>query len=1439
MMNIVKIGLSIIVVALLCFLLNVTSMKRSKRIRQFPMIIILFIVMVVGVALLTRLAGLMDIITNKVPFLFQANILFLNLVLLIAAVVFKLALKPVINLICKKPVILQFFDLSFYLHDEDYDEWFLKKRYTGFRKYIFGIVCALVLISGLFIGLTWIKGPGSAFWLLLFPCAALAVVNEIFCYVNGQTKEEYEYSVTGVEADSRRISNYYKLREILEQLFPESLLTAHTGNEFEGRKTAADLLKRLEEAEDQTDRIIGQFFNLNGRYKTADVDCVQATLDMIHHKNVVFFNPFYKDLTLYITLPLVHSLLSGKKAIVLCGRNNIVKDVKDWMKELLKDYSRMRTLWRVSNLSIMEPDCEVGILSSTQIYDKQILNANRELFHKADFVLIIEPSIMLNTSQVALSILAEEMNDGETKPVYCICDRYTDGLIDTMSHVLRSEILDVVAMPVPRNNYTAMSWDADGDFCRQELFDKQTKYLGNGVELSAVAIKNQIPAVIWYSDRKAPVRDIKWIAGQNYSTICQYMNLPAQQSSLYEKIQFVSTLWSATKKKEQFLIAEDEFCNMFNVMREYLSRGENQIFVNVLSENYLLRDYMRCNAQMFMSNPNAVPSCVPDYAKTERNTILKLILLMTLRPVEEEEILKELHLAGIDTTDTFNELKRLLKEYTYADDSIFTIYSQKKKVNQFSVASTEVYRVTDESFEEFFSESLKNAYFILEEEKDETNYIDAKLFSHVTQMTLPGQFVIYDGKYYQVKYVSPQSGVILRRASDLYSERHYYRQLRTYHLDLENNMKIISSRKVMDIEFAELRTDFSVETSGYLDMKSYHNLRTAKLVDFTEDPSVSNFSRKYRNKSVLRIKLPEANDRLCFTICLLLSEVFRSVFPDGWQYLAVTTKLPSDVDGMLNYVVYPMIGETADGYVYIIEDSDLDLGLLDAVEKNFMRLMELIADFLDWHFEKMREPAYKDAIPEKIQLKENAEKKRRSLVVRMLARIRRLFGGKKEEKVKIEEVSQVETKPVDEKPAEAKPIDTVDGQQTESAEEKATEEQATFSEENQSLQINEESVISVGTEESDKKEELLSDNTENPVKEKKQATYPEDDFEPKDTNDADLVHIDGTDIFDNEGMPEDNDYLEMSFEEMGLTPITKSRYQKECYLKFGFEEIDGRIQVEELRQYLRVRGWSNNALTHARTRAVMAKQFLDVNAENICDFCGLPLSGVSYDRLNDGRVRCNNCSASAITTVNDFKELFHHCLDLMQDFYSIKYRVPIAVRVTNAREVAKGAGMVFKPSTGFAARVLGFAQRKHGKYRLVVENGSPRLAAIDTIVHEMTHIWQYLNWDDSQIISIYGMNSMSCTLKARDIVYEGMAMWASIQYLYSIGESYYAAQQEAMIEAKSDIYGIGFRLYRERYPFVKDGSLVKYSPFTDFPMLEPEDVRNEVRKTCTQKECIC
>lgn len=1440
MMNEQKMLISVVIVALLSTFQIAVNGARDRRIRQLPVTVLSVALMAIGIYAWTGHMAAASAFCASADFLADGEIMVVNIALMLGFSLIRIVLRPIVSAVCRGNTVLNGFSLGLYRYSEEYDEWFLQKKWANFRAYFFAIVCAVNLTAGVFLGLTWQYGPGSPVWLMIFPCAAAVVLNETYNFINGQTMEEFEHSVMGDAADARRVSNYFKLREILEQILPGALLSAHTGCEYIGTESAADFLKEKRGTGDPADKAAAEYFDIGGRYKTANVDLVQATFQMMHRHNVIFFNPFYRDSEMYITLPLVRTLLSGNKCVVLCGRRSAVQDVKEWIADLLCRYSHMRTLWRVKSLSEQEPECEVGIISFDQIYDKRVIDANRKFLSETDFVLMIEPSMMLDTSQIALSILTEEMCGGSEPPVYCVCDRYTDGLVDTLSHLLRVEIADVVAAPVSRCSYTGMAWNADGDFCRQHLFDKQTKYLGGGVELAAIAVKNQIPKVAWHSETKVPMKDIKWIAGQYYSTICRYMNQPSQQEKLYEKIEFVPNLWSLSPAKEKFIIAEDEFCNMFNMMRAYLSRGTDQAFVNILSETYLLRDYMRCNRQMFLSDPNAIPSLVPDYAKTERNVILKLILMMTLRPVSDEEITREFRLVGIDTVDVFGTMVRLLQKYTFADSSLFTVRGVRSAVDEFTIVSTCMYSISDEEFEKYFSDSLKNAYYILEDEKD-TGYIDAKLFSHVTQTILPGQFVTYDGKYYMVKYISPQSGVVLRRASNQFNGRRYYRQVRRYWLD-DADGEVVSTRRIGDVEFTEFRTDFHVDTTGYLEMADSHNLRTAKLIDLSGDPATPGFSRKYHSKFVLRVKLPDTDSRLQFTICMLLSEIFRSVFPQGWQYLAVMTQMPEDVDGMLNYMVYSVEGILEEGCIYIVEDSDIDLGLLNAVEKNFIRLMEIAADFLEWHLEKMREPAAKDPVPLKVAEAEEAAKKKRTLVVRMLDRIRKLFGGKAREPFQINDVKMTE-EAAGEPPGEA-----AASPERDSAPE--TEEVPEYALDGEAEEPAGASIPEVAPANGDEEEEYALDPEGEAAEEQGKPVrldigptcaerYPEDELIPMDETDPDLVHIDGTDIFDNEGVPEDNDYLEASFEAMGLTPVAKSRYQRECFLKFGFEEMDSRIRADELYRYLRVRGWCDNALTQARKREVFSKTSIDLATVDQCDFCGAPLSGVSFERLNDGRVRCNDCSSSAISSVEDFRELFYRSMGMMENFYSIRFREPISVKMLDARNVAKGANMVFRSSTEMASRVLGYAQRRRGKFSMVLENGSPRLATVCTMIHELTHIWQYTNWKDGQVDSVYGLNERACTAFANDIVYEGMAVWASIQYLYQIGETYYAAQQEALADGRNDAYGIGFRLYKEQYPLVKDSSLLKYSPFMSFPTLEPDAVKEQVRARCAQSPCRC
>ena len=135
----------------------------------------------------------------------------------------------------------------------------------------------------------------------------------------------------------------------------------------------------------------------------------------------------------------------------------------------------------------------------------------------------------------------------------------------------------------------------------------------------------------------------------------------------------------------------------------------------------------------------------------------------------------------------------------------------------------------------------------------------------------------------------------------------------------------------------------------------------------------------------------------------------------------------------------------------------------------------------------------------------------------------------------------------------------------------------------------------------------------------------------------------------------------------------------------------------------------------------------------------------------------------------------------------------IKVRMTDAKTIAKHFGDEFVATPGFDGRVLGFAQKDSSGYSLYIENGSPKLAAMATIAHELTHIWQYQNWDEKMILSKYGK-------QYRLEIYEGMAKWAEIQYLLYLNEISYAKRQEIVTRLRDDEYGRGFIQYAKKYP---------------------------------------
>ena len=263
------------------------------------------------------------------------------------------------------------------------------------------------------------------------------------------------------------------------------------------------------------------------------------------------------------------------------------------------------------------------------------------------------------------------------------------------------------------------------------------------------------------------------------------------------------------------------------------------------------------------------------------------------------------------------------------------------------------------------------------------------------------------------------------------------------------------------------------------------------------------------------------------------------------------------------------------------------------------------------------------------------------------------------------------------------------------------------------------------------------------------------------------------------------------------------------FLEFGGHESSAILDVPGTLEYLRSMGLGDGDLAQAR-QALADRRHETVVFESFgssyCDFCFTELMGGEYEQLRDGRERCTRCSRSVISDEDAFRDEFERVRSNMEIAFGISIPTRVIVRMVNAHEIARHTGERFTPTAGVDPRVVGFVDRGGPVPLLCIENGAPRMCAVTTMAHELTHIWQDANWNVPEVERRVGRQNLLATR-------EGMAVWAEIQYLLQVREYSYAMRQLAYALGRTDEYGVGFRVFAEVYPLSEDPSPSADSPF--------------------------
>ncbi|WP_022901089.1 hypothetical protein [Humibacter albus] len=964
----------VLIVLLLARTLNV---PRAVRVRQYllPPIAAVYLIgaLVVLYPLNSWLDSLLGGLFRVIPVLqtwYSTAWLYVieNTVVILVWLAIKLILRPVFRRVGAEA---NFFASSLvagvYVFDADYETWFVQRRLGSLRTFYrvltwFSLAVAIGLIALVDAFPAW---PG--FLAISFPALAALLIAEISYSLDGVTRPEYESDVFGEDDTATRVVQYGGLREIYRETFGDRTLDTSISLSSTDPKSSFARLDELSRSSSDVDRIASAYFGrLKASGRELDINLLDATTRLLHDVSVVVSNPFYNDLTDYLAFPVYYRLLQYGKCLIIAGRDSAASDLAEWITAGLESITGVPDLWRVDVLDERNSrELDVGVLRFADIHNLDLIAGADDFFGEVAMVILAEPSRMLTTAQVGLGLVLARCGRSSA-PVFAVFDRNHDGLVDALSHLLRTNLTTVVASALPYGAGSQVVWRGDGPPMHTAILPEITRYLGLGTEIGAVALKYQVSRVEWVGADVFPVEDMSWIAGQYYGQLSAFAGLDVSQHAISESIVPVANPWELSRSDNRFLVVEDEISNVYESIRLYATRADKQGFVNLISSDYLLRDYMVANRQIFEADPKAVPSFVPDFARTERNAVFRLVLTLLAFEVGHDDLVRELELIGVRvpepdagdvdgrdrdgeeagerTPPTVVELRSLIERHTGIRNAPVTWSSQIIDEGVGVPKERVSYRIARGSRLDEVVAQLKPAYFFVEDEAVDENYIGAALFGHVYQLLLPGQFVTHAGKYYQVQSIGEsalRNGVVLRRAAEHIDDRRTYRQLRRFTIaDIESTGRV--GTRIVDggVGIRRVPATMSVQSLGYVEQTGRSGLGTGHRVEIEGIPA-----RQYREKEVLEITLPDVPPSVRKTIALLLNELFVTIFPHSVPFIVALTP---DEEGEFGDL---LAGFTSDGprdAIYLVEDSVLDLGLILSVERNWRRLLEIVADFLTW-----------------------------------------------------------------------------------------------------------------------------------------------------------------------------------------------------------------------------------------------------------------------------------------------------------------------------------------------------------------------------------------------------------------------------------------------------------------------------------------------------------
>ncbi|MGG3469072.1 hypothetical protein ABES02_16520 [Neobacillus pocheonensis] len=851
----------------------------------------------------------------------------------------------------------------------------LKKEWTYLSwlfKYssIFPIVLLVLLMITSVYHLSFIQ------YLPKYPIISIVLLLEIAWFLNGRKVAYSEGLIDGQDAISTRLATYEELYNQYKELWGDRLLAdgnisenkllPHRTNHFSYENLSLEREHQL---------IINAICDrLKKRNLIIDESYTTMMLEMIQDHDVLIEDVIYEDFSSYFFPALYHLLTKNKKILIIAHSKYAAEEAVEWVMNGISEESGLDQVWKVSTfLDALEQNTNPDIL----IVSPDILQKNRFLQYLSQLekTKILEGIILLQAEKLiptySTIVHAFNLNVRELigkKPQYIILTEWYEGLEHTIRSVLQCEPRDIVASSNMSQNLHFMVWKKEGEkWFQHTLLPKMShRQLEAEVVLTLPALKENIEPVHFINQRETTVKEsIQEIMDMKAALFELGFDLETLDQFL-KRMQIHDRNLSIPVEDFSFLLIRDDKHNLVDSLNLWKGAGKMASFVHIVSPPYLIRDYLANQLEFYRSTNRTIAPLAPRLSQSVWSIAYYLLERLCHFFINEEEVVSYLGRAKINTYRSVVEGVHELFSKAFGPKLAYRLKIESKELLKFDRSKKDFVKQTQFRIPYTTKEKILPKGFRFIEIKHNNMCISEIFEGHIYQQYLPGQFHSFNGELYKIQKVDLEHGVMEVSFEPLY-ENKYYRprmEFRISQLAEEDcfEKKTISFER-LEVSVGELQADVKIHTSGYVELSQLLNLKSMRVHTFHQEEEIT---RQYENGHFLRMEICSKQGtiqnaaRIEFTLALLLNELFVSFFPETHHFVKACARLDesffdqSEPMSKKLHLITPsiqMAGEAiGEGQItlFMIEDSPVHLGILEAIRDNWEKIFDILNDYLFW-----------------------------------------------------------------------------------------------------------------------------------------------------------------------------------------------------------------------------------------------------------------------------------------------------------------------------------------------------------------------------------------------------------------------------------------------------------------------------------------------------------